>query len=178
MSPIITDRSFDIIAHSQDQTCRIGQLLAKFLQPGDVVCLQGELGSGKTCLTQGIGRGLSVTVTISSPTFVYINEYSPTDAGPHLYHADLYRTRDLSDALALGLEEYMYGDGITVIEWAERAIEVMPPERLWITLSYIGYTKRSLYFQATGDHYMALLSRLRSILFPQRPRPTPVKQEE
>ena len=178
MSPIITDRAFDIITHSQDQTRRIGQLLAKFLQPGDVVCLQGELGSGKTCLAQGIGAGLGVSATISSPTFVYINEYSAPDGGPYLYHVDLYRIEDLCDAFALGLEDYMYGDGVTVIEWAERAAELMPKNRLWITLSYVDYTKRSLYFQATGEHYVDLVTKLRSILFPRKPRPTQAGQEE
>ena len=161
MTPILTGNSFDVITHSPKQTFRIGERLSKFLGAGDVVCLQGDLGSGKTCLTQGIGAGLEVTGTINSPTFVFVNEYGPGNAGPYLYHIDLYRIRDYTDALALGLEEYVYGDGITVIEWAERAAELIPQERIWITMTYVDYTKRRLLFEASGEHYRDVLRALK-----------------
>jgi tRNA threonylcarbamoyladenosine biosynthesis protein TsaE len=153
VTPILTDDVLDIITHSPKQTFQIGQRLGSLLRSGDVVCLQGELGSGKTCMTQGIGAGLHVAGVIHSPTFVFINEHAPVDSGPYLYHVDLYRVGDFIEALALGLEDYLYGDGVTVVEWAERAADVMPPERLWITLTYLDYTKRRLLFKASGEHY-------------------------
>ncbi|MGI5916809.1 MAG: tRNA (adenosine(37)-N6)-threonylcarbamoyltransferase complex ATPase subunit type 1 TsaE [Anaerolineae bacterium] len=168
MTPILTEQSFDMITHSPAQTSAIGERLGRLLRSGDVVCMQGDLGTGKTCLTQGIGKGLGVEGIISSPTFVYINEYAPSGSGPYMYHVDLYRIRDYCDALSLGLEEYMYGDGVTVIEWAERAIEIIPDERLWIRLSYLEYTKRSLTFEATGERYLEILRELRAEVFGAR----------
>jgi tRNA threonylcarbamoyladenosine biosynthesis protein TsaE len=175
--PILTDHSFDIISHSPTQTFHLGERLGRLLRPGDVICLQGNLGTGKTCLTQGIGAGLRVSGTINSPTFVFINEHSALDAGPSLYHVDLYRVDDPSEVFALGLEDYMYGDGVTVIEWAERASEFMPTQRLWITLSYVDYTKRSLLLEASGAHYLELLTAFKADLY-ARKTPRPPQSEE
>ncbi len=127
------------------------------MQPGDVICLQGDLGSGKTCLTQGIGLGMGVTEVINSPTFVFVNEHASSDNGPYLYHVDLYRICDINEVISLGLEDYMYGDGITVIEWADRAAEILPEQRLWVNLSYRDYTQRRLTVLATGERYVSLL---------------------
>jgi tRNA threonylcarbamoyladenosine biosynthesis protein TsaE len=143
--------------------------LGHLLKPGNVVCLQGALGTGKTCLTQGIGAGMDVSGVIHSPTFVFINEYAPQGSGPYLYHVDLYRTQDYTDALALGIEDYMYGNGITVIEWAERAEDIMPEERLWVTLSYLDYeSKRRILFEASGEAYMEILLSLKEVLWGKR----------
>jgi tRNA threonylcarbamoyladenosine biosynthesis protein TsaE len=171
LAPILRDHSFDIVTHSPAQTFQVGHSLGQLLQSGDVVCLQGDLGTGKTCLTQGIGAGLRVEGIISSPTFVFVNEHPPGDTGSCLYHVDLYRIEDMTAAFGLGLEDYMYGDGVTVIEWAERAGELMPRERLWISLGYLDYAKRSLLFQATGEHYVRMLVDLRNALFPRKPGP-------
>ncbi len=169
MTPILTDHAFDLVSHSPAQTLRIGERLGRLLRGGDVVCLQGALGTGKTCLTQGIGAGLGVAGVISSPTFVFIEEHPPLAKGPYLYHVDLYRLDDANAILALGVEDYLYSDGVTVIEWAERARDIMPRERLWITLSYLDYTKRSLLFEATGARYLELLALLRAELFAAKP---------
>ena len=165
MTPILTENSFDVITPGPKQSLAIGEFLGALLRPGDVVCLQGDLGSGKTCLTQGIGLGMHVGGRITSPTFVFINEYASVRNGPYLYHVDLYRIRDSVDALNLGLEDYMYGDGVTVIEWAERAKEIIAQEHLWITLTYLSYTKRRLLFEAEGDHYQAVVRALRERLY-------------
>lgn len=165
MTPILTERSFDIITHSAEQTERVGKRLGRLLEPGNVVCLQGDLGSGKTCLTQGIGLGLNASGTINSPTFVFINEHAPQNDGPYLYHVDLYRIHGSGEALALGVEDYIYGDGVTVIEWSDRAIEIMPPHRLWVTLTYLSESKRSLLFEASGEPYIRLLKALKAELF-------------
>ena len=161
MTPILTAHTFDVITHSVEQTYRLGELLGHSLEPGMIVCLQGDLGSGKTCLTQGIGRGLNVEGVINSPTFVFINEYGPSGEGPYLYHVDLYRIHDAADTLALGLEDYIYSNGVTVIEWCDRATEIMPDQRLWISLTYLDESKRSLLFDPTGDEYVRLLDGLR-----------------
>jgi len=165
MTPILTNHTFDIITHSPAQTFQLGERLGRLLQPGDVVCLQGDLGSGKTCLAQGIGSGLGVWGIIRSPSFVLINEHPSAGTGPRLYHVDLYRVQDTKAALGLGLEDYLYGCGVTVIEWAERAQEILPAHRLWVSLSYVGSMKRSLVFEASGKHYTEVLVMLRGQLF-------------
>lgn len=151
----------EIVSHSADQTQRLGERLGRLLQPGDVVCLQGDLGSGKTCLTQGIARGLGVGQPVTSPTFIIINEYVLPGTGRRLRHIDLYRIESIAEARALGLEDYLNGDGICVIEWAERVLGLLPAERLWVTLRYMDDTQRELVVGATGKHYTDLLESLR-----------------
>ena len=152
--------SFELITHSARETYGVGIRLGSLLAPGDTVCLEGELGSGKTCLTQGIGRGMGVTDTITSPTFILINEYASAHQGTRLYHVDLYRIEREDDLVTLGLEDYIYGNGITVIEWAERARDYVPPERLWIMLSYLDPNTRRLRFEAAGVHYQEVMHAL------------------
>jgi tRNA threonylcarbamoyladenosine biosynthesis protein TsaE len=168
VSPILTAHAFDAVSHSPAQTFAIGERLGKLLGPGDVVCLQGELGTGKTCLTQGIGAGLGVAGIINSPTFVFANEYPSSSGGPYLYHIDLYRVSSFAEVLGLGLEDYIYGDGVTVIEWADRAVEVLPPERLWVTLDYTDHMKRTLIFEAIGDHYNDIVDSLKRAVYGER----------
>ena len=119
-----------VITHSPEETRRLAADLLRELKPGAVLALHGELGAGKTCFVQGLAAALGVHQPVSSPTFTLIHEY-PSKLP--LYHADLYRIRDADDAIGLGLEEYFGGDGITVIEWAERATELLPPETWHLT---------------------------------------------
>ena len=156
--------SLELVTHSAQETFQVGMQLGALLQPGDTVCLQGDLGSGKTCLTQGIGRGMGVSEFITSPTFVLINEYTPARPGARLYHVDLYRIEQEDDLVTLGLEDYVYGNGITVIEWAERAPDYMPRERLWVTLTYLDANSRRLRFDAVGAHYDEVVRALRAAL--------------
>jgi tRNA threonylcarbamoyladenosine biosynthesis protein TsaE len=155
------DDSFVLISHSLDETRTIGALLGQLLLPGDVICLQGDLGSGKTSLTQGVGMGMHVTGTINSPTFVFIREHRSTRGTPALYHVDLYRLEEPREVLALGITDYLYGDGVTIIEWAERARELMPEESLWIHVAILDDSQRTLVFVAQGMRYQALLAKLR-----------------
>jgi tRNA threonylcarbamoyladenosine biosynthesis protein TsaE len=113
-----------VVTHSPEETRRLAADLLRELKPGAVLALHGDLGAGKTCFVQGLAAALGVHHPVNSPTFVLIHEYPST---PPLYHADLYRIRDADDAFGLGLEEYFKSDGITVIEWAERATEILPP---------------------------------------------------
>jgi len=146
--------------NSPDETRAVGRALGERLVAGDVICLQGDLGSGKTCLTQGIGAGMGVADVINSPTFVFVNEHAPLNAGPYLYHVDLYRLCDLNEVMSLGLEDYMYGDGVTVIEWADRAPEMMPAQCLWVHLAYREFTARRLTLHGAGERNAALLAAL------------------
>jgi tRNA threonylcarbamoyladenosine biosynthesis protein TsaE len=109
---------------------------------------------------------------------VYINEHPSRDRELYLYHVDLYRIRDFTDAFALGLEDYMYDDGVTVIEWAGRAAEILPQERLWVSLVYLEFTKRSLLFEASGERYNALVQTLKEEIFGSSRKAQPKATED
>ncbi len=116
-----------------EETQAIGRNLGELARPGDVFLLTGPLGSGKTCLTQGIAWGLDVVEYARSPTFVIMTRYRGRLT---LYHFDLYRINDPMEAWDLGLDEQLFGDGACVVEWADRAEEVFPADCLWIDLNY------------------------------------------
>ena len=138
---------------SPSATRRIGARLARRLRAGDVVLLLGELGTGKTCLTQGIGRGLEVTDPVKSSSFVLVNEY---DGRLRLYHADLYRLEDPREVMDLALEETA-ADGVLAVEWPERAWDELPPEHLLVRLEWVDERRRRLTFEAHGPRYEELV---------------------
>ncbi len=166
MTPILDQHTLEFVSRSPDQTQRLGARLGALLQGGDVICLEGPLGAGKTCLAQGIGRGWGIGQRLVSPSFVLVREYARAQYGMRLYHVDLYRISDASEAWGLGLEEFV-GDkhAVCVIEWAERAQPLVPPEHLWIRLEFAGQTRRALYFMAQGKHHTALLQEFRRSAF-------------
>ena len=131
---------------SPEATQALGAEIAKRLKPGTVVALFGDLGSGKTCLAQGICKGIGVKDRVTSPTFIMINEYSGHLEGSEIpiYHFDLYRLRDPIELYELGYEEYFYDDGICLIEWAERAEELLPEDALRVYLRYISDNERAV----------------------------------
>ena len=162
------DYSLDFISHSVAQTRRIGQRLGELAQAGDIFLLIGDLGSGKTCLTQGLAQGLDIALPITSPSFTLLNEYTTRDCGARLclYHADLYRLEHADDeALALGIEEYLYGQGLCVIEWSEKARQLWPPEHLTVRLKYISDTKRGIRLEPSGEHYIQLVQEFKKRAF-------------
>jgi tRNA threonylcarbamoyladenosine biosynthesis protein TsaE len=108
---------------SPEETRAFAHKLAEELQPGAILALHGDLGAGKTCFVQGLAAAMGVKATVSSPTYTLIQEYHCT---PPLYHIDLYRLSGSGEAWDLGIEEYLYGQGITAIEWAERATALLP----------------------------------------------------
>src|SRR5712671_1234439 len=124
-----------IISHGAAETMAFGRQLAAELRPGDVVALTGDLGAGKTCLVKGIAAGLGVTQEVTSPTFTLIHEYPP------LAHVDLYR---LDSAHGIGLEDYLGGPWITVIEWAEKIEALLPAHTKRIRLAVIDENARSI----------------------------------
>ena len=151
-------RSLCIRSSSPEETQAVGQAIGAQAQPGDVYLLNGTLGAGKTCLTQGIARGLEVPGYVRSPTFVLTHRHQGRLL---LYHLDLYRIGGPSEAWDLGLDEQLFGEGVCVIEWADRAEELFPPGCCWISLEYgPGDDCRDLTFLAESPRYAALLQGL------------------
>ena len=131
------------------KTRRLGARLGALLKGGEVICLTGELGTGKTCLVQGIGAGLGVAERITSPTFTLINEYR--GGRLTLYHVDLYRIVDAKAALAFGLDDYLYGEGVCAIEWAARVRDVWPEELLLVRQDPLVQTLRIEVVTGVGE---------------------------
>ena len=164
--PILDRNALEFVSRGPEQTRRLGAHLGALLQGGDTICMQGPVGSGKTCLAQGVGRGWGVGQTLISPTYVLIREYERPRSGVGLYHIDLYRIDSADEAFSLGLEEVL-GDSraICVIEWAERAQSLIPSAHLWIRLDTKGITHRGLRFQAHGKRHSRLLRDFRRVAF-------------
>lgn len=120
--------------HSEKDTRAFGLALAAKLTAGDVLALIGDLGTGKTALTRYIGEGLGVRQRISSPTFTIVKEY--TDGRLPLYHFDVYRIADPEEMFNIGADEYFYGDGVCVVEWADLIEEILPENTKYLYLSY------------------------------------------
>ena len=153
---------YSVITSNPEQTWRMGELLGALLGPGDIVCLYGDLGAGKTSLSYGIALGLEVKEQyITSPTFTFVNEY---EGRVPFYHIDLYRLKDPEELENIGFEEYLDSDGVTVIEWAERAEDELPEERLSVYLNYVNENSREIGFLPEGERYQKLLDALKQDL--------------
>jgi tRNA threonylcarbamoyladenosine biosynthesis protein TsaE len=171
--------TLDIISHSSAQTQRLGMRLGELLRGGELLLLEGSLGTGKTTFTQGLARGIGITEVISSPTFTLLKEYpgqpvstpqseqsgatlqfqqkQRRQVGPALYHFDLYRLDDPEEILDLGFEDYFFGNDVCVVEWADKADLLWPAEHLRLRMKIMSETKRGLLFTATGVRYCELL---------------------
>jgi tRNA threonylcarbamoyladenosine biosynthesis protein TsaE len=148
----------ELTTRSPEETQQLGRRLGKMAQAGDVILLVGKLGAGKTCLTQGIAWGLSIDEYAASPSFVLVRElYGRLP----LYHVDFYRLEKLEEIAELGLDEYFYGKGVTVVEWAEKAFTLLPPENLLIEMEYVAETERRLHLKASGKRYREMLAELK-----------------
>jgi tRNA threonylcarbamoyladenosine biosynthesis protein TsaE len=134
--------SQQVETRSVTETLEFGGRLARELQQGYVIALSGELGAGKTALVKGLARGLGITVEVTSPTFTLIHEY--TGGRLALYHIDLYRLDSVPQALAIGIEDYLNGAGVTVIEWAERIAPLLPPHTIRIHMESLGENTRRI----------------------------------
>lgn len=136
----------EILSPSTNKTIEVARLLGSKLRKGDILALSGELGSGKTCFTAGLARGLGVSESyqITSPTFTLINEYK---AKCNLYHFDLYRLNGYSEFEDLGYEEYFSGEGVVVIEWAEKIAEILPRSAFFIKFDYVDENSRKINIQ-------------------------------
>jgi len=162
--PILDQRSLEFISHSPEQTRRLGERFGELLHTGEVVCLSGDLGSGKTTFVSGVARGWGALEPATSPTFVLVNEYPRAD-GLRLWHMDCYRLNSGAEALALGFEDWLSDEGALLIEWPERVLEILPPERLTINLRWVDVEKRAFRLEAAGERYEALLQNFRRAAF-------------
>ena len=161
--PILDEHTFEFFSRSPEQTRRIGMRLGGLLQPGDLICLQGELGAGKTTLVQGMAQGWGSLDAVSSPTFILVNEYRRPN-GEQFYHMDAYRLESGLEAAELDLD-LMLGEGSLVVEWPERISSVLPDEELRILLDLIGEEQRQMRFRAKGPRYDHMLAELQQSLF-------------
>ena len=150
-------KTLKVTTESPEETRHLGTGLAKALKGGEVILLCGRLGAGKTCLTQGIAWGLGIQEYVRSPTFVLISEYQGRLT---LYHMDLYRLDDVMEIEELGLDDYIYRDGVSVIEWAEKALSLLPQESLLVNIEFAGADRRVFTLEARGKRHKAILDQL------------------
>lgn len=149
----------DVFSRSPEQTRRIGMRLGGALRAGDVLCLQGDLGAGKTTFVQGIAHGWGSLDSVSSPTFIIVNVYRRGDEA-RLFHMDAYRLDSAPEAEELDLDS-MLSQGPLLIEWPERMDGLIPPEHLWISLEPVAQEEREMRFRASGSRYEELLEVVR-----------------
>ena len=161
--PILAPNSVEFISRSADQTRRVGMRLGAYLADNFLICLEGELGSGKTTFVQGLASGWGSLDQVSSPTFVLINLYRHPE-GRRLYHVDAYRLDNPKEAEDLDLDT-MLENGSMVIEWAEKIKSILPEEYIWINLQDISQEQRDLIFSARGKRYESILDVFRRRLY-------------
>lgn len=148
--------SVDILSSSLEDTEAFGRLVGSMCGAGDIVCLGGDLGAGKTTLAQAIARGAGVAGDeyVTSPTFAIMHEYHGTIP---LYHMDFYRLGSADEVIELGLDEYFFGDGLSLVEWFELADDIIPDSRLSIHLSFIGESARQIHLSSNDKRWQELL---------------------
>lgn len=161
--PILDPHSLEFFSKSADQTRRLGSRLGALLQKGDVICLNGDLGSGKTTFVQGIAKGYGSLDSVTSPTFVIVNQYRKPEGGV-LFHMDAYRLKDAEDAFYLDIDE-MLSSGPFILEWPERILAALPAEYLWINLSWTDEYERRMMFKPKGERYIELINEFRQKTF-------------
>ncbi len=153
-------KPLEITTRSSEETQVLGKQIGRSVQAGDVYLLSGKLGAGKTCLTQGIAWGLGIEEYAASPTFVLMRELKGRLT---LYHIDLYRLDRLEEIADLGLDDYFYGRGVCVVEWAEKALSILPGENLFIQINYLSENQRRFIITPNGKRYEALLNQIKAI---------------
>jgi len=161
--PILIGNNFEFFSHSPHQTRRLGIHIGGYLKLGDIICLEGDLGSGKTVLVQGIAQGWGALDPVSSPTYMIVNEYRRPDK-QRLFHLDAYRLENVLDAEFLDFDR-MLAQGPIVIEWAERIKSVLPETYLWIHLDYTGMEHRAMMLNPQGKRYEILVEKVRQKLY-------------
>jgi tRNA threonylcarbamoyladenosine biosynthesis protein TsaE len=185
VSDQLPEEFLEIISQSAAQTQRLGKQLGELLRGKELLLLDGNLGAGKTTFTQGLARGMGVAEIINSPTFTLLKEYagrslSPSDVSDSrlglmsrkrfagrlaLYHFDFYRLNEPDELFDLGFDDYFASSGVCVVEWADKADEFWPPERLYIRLQLIDEVQRRLLFVATGARYCEVLRQFQKNIY-------------
>jgi len=161
--PILDQNSLEFISRGTEYTRRVGIRLGTILKTGDVICLVGDLGSGKTTLVQGMAAGWGSLDRVTSPTFVLVNLYRRLDGG-QFHHLDAYRLKDAKEAEELDLEADI-DSGPLVVEWAERISAALPKNHLWVSMRIVDENQRDLVFSARGDYYKSLLDKFRMRIY-------------
>lgn len=143
----------EFIVDRVEQTIELGRQLGALVRPGDIICLVGDLGTGKTHITKGIAQGLKVEDYITSPTFTIVNEYT---GRLKLYHFDVYRVYDPDEIAAIGFDEYIFSDAVSIIEWANYIEELIPSEHIKINITKLpehGENFRKIVIEGSGSRY-------------------------
>lgn len=143
----------ELIVDSVQKTLELGRKIGELVNPGDIICLIGDLGTGKTHITKGIAQGLKIEDYITSPTFNIVNEY---EGRLKLYHFDVYRVNDPNEIYAIGFDEYIFSDGVSIIEWANYIEELIPKEHIEITIEKLPNIEdnyRKINLKAFGTRY-------------------------
>ncbi|WP_227764692.1 tRNA (adenosine(37)-N6)-threonylcarbamoyltransferase complex ATPase subunit type 1 TsaE [Zhaonella formicivorans] len=150
---------FEYLSTSSEETKQLGYLLSRLLQPRDVIRLEGDLGAGKTTFAQGVCTGLGVASEVTSPTFTILHIY---DGKMPVYHIDAYRIESELELEDLGLEEYLEGQGVSLVEWAEKILTIMPDDYLQVEIRRgLGESERKIIFTAVGaGRYQELIEEL------------------
>lgn len=161
-----THNGLTVTTRSPQQTQAVGRALGKTARAGDVYLLTGELGAGKTCLTQGILWGLGGDEYARSPTFVLICEYQ---ARLTLYHMDLYRLDGFDEIIDMGLDEYIFGEGVCVVEWADKALDAFPAAHIGVNITDAGGDSRTLTLTASSHEYARRLDTVSAALADDMP---------
>lgn len=161
--PIISSNSVEFISLSAEQTTRLGIRLGKLLRVGSLICLIGDLGSGKTTFVKGLSAGWGSFDAVVSPTFQLVNEYNSADH-KKLFHLDTYRIESLLEAEELDIDTMLYY-GAVAVEWADRIDAILPSERLSIQFDHLDETRRGVTFTAVGKNYLEILDQYRRSAF-------------
>lgn len=160
--PIIKEGELDIITYSADQTQRFGVRLGALLQTGDVICLTGDMGAGKTVFSSGIGIGWGALTPMTSPTFNLVHQHARAKDRQALYHLDCYRLRSADDTESIGLDDILDSPGVVIVEWAERVERALPKDHLWIEIHVREETRRNIIVEAVGKRYQTLVDQFRA----------------
>jgi len=161
--PILDEHTFEFFSRSPEQTRRIGMRLGGLLQPGDLICLQGNLGAGKTTFVQGVANGWGSLDAVSSPTFIIVNEYRRPDGG-QLFHMDAYRLESGAEAAELDIDSMM-AEGALIVEWPERIQAALPQECLHVDLAWVADEQRSMKFTPIGERAEELAREFKKLAF-------------
>lgn len=143
----------EFITNDADSTMSLGKKLGKLVNPGDIICLTGDLGAGKTHFTKGLAEGLEIKEAITSPTFTIVNEY---EGRLKLHHFDVYRVCEPDEIEAIGFDEYIFSDAVSIIEWSNFIEELIPDEHIWVDIKKspeLGVDYRKIIINYQGDRY-------------------------
>jgi len=160
------DTAISVITKSPARTKALGRLMGRMLKAGDVIAISGELGTGKTVMIKGIAMGLGVGErNVTSPTFILMNEYK---GRMPVYHFDAYRMARAAEIEELGADDYFFGEGVSVIEWADRIAGSLPADRLEVAASHVNESRRLFEMRATGPRSAEIIAALRKTLLTRR----------